>query len=144
MGKQYRTNALAAVHETALGLAEAGVIDKRTMKAFDEMCLTPVKTLTPEEIRQIRIREKTTMTKLRCAHDRCFYGDPCPLCEVKPPSNILDRARKEFVCLEDGFLYYWPSGSGAIAPHELRIIADELDRLNKTWSDIIKEEFKNV
>lgn len=60
MGKQYRSNALAAVHETALGLAEAGVMDKRTMKAFDEMCLTPVETLTPEEIRQIRIREKTS------------------------------------------------------------------------------------
>ena len=39
MGKQYRSDALAAVHETALGLAEAGVMDKRTMKAFDEMYL---------------------------------------------------------------------------------------------------------
>ena len=41
MTKTYRSKALAAVHETALGLSDAGVIDKRTMKAFDAMCLTP-------------------------------------------------------------------------------------------------------
>ena len=46
MGKKYRSDALAAVHETALGLTEAGVMDKRTMKVFDEMCLTPVEELT--------------------------------------------------------------------------------------------------
>ena len=53
MTKQYRSEALAAVHEAALGLAEAGVMTKRTMKAFDEMCLTPVEDLAPEEIREI-------------------------------------------------------------------------------------------
>lgn len=60
MGKQYKSDALAAVHETALGLADAGVMDKRTMRAFDEMCLTPVEDLTPEEIRKIRLREKAS------------------------------------------------------------------------------------
>jgi hypothetical protein len=48
------------VHETALGLTEAGVMDKRTMKAFDEMCLTPVNELTAKQIRQIRMREKAS------------------------------------------------------------------------------------
>lgn len=28
-------------------------MDKRTIKAFDELCLTPVKELTAEQIRQI-------------------------------------------------------------------------------------------
>jgi len=60
MGKQYKSDALAAVHETALGLHEAGVMDKRTLKEFDELCLTPVKELTPEEIRQIRLRAKAS------------------------------------------------------------------------------------
>lgn len=60
MGKQYKSDALASVHETALGLAEAGVMEKRTMKAFDEMCLTPVEELTPDEIRKIRLREKAS------------------------------------------------------------------------------------
>ncbi len=60
MGKQYRSEALAAVHETALGLHEAGVMDKQTLKGFDEMCLTPVEQLTPDQIRQIRLREKAS------------------------------------------------------------------------------------
>jgi putative transcriptional regulator len=60
MGKKYRSDPLAAVHETALGLTKAGVMDKRTMKAFDEMCLTPVEELTAEQIRQIRLREKAS------------------------------------------------------------------------------------
>ena len=60
MGKQYSSDALAAVYETALGLADAGVMDKRTMKAFDEICLTPVEVLTADEIRQIRMKEKAS------------------------------------------------------------------------------------
>jgi len=35
-------------------------MDKRTMKAFDEMCLTPVEELTAAQIRQIRLREKAS------------------------------------------------------------------------------------
>ena len=60
MGKHYGSDALAAVHETAFGLHEAGVIDKRTMKTFDELCLTAVEDLTPEQIRQLRLREKVS------------------------------------------------------------------------------------
>ena len=60
MGKHYRSEALAAVHETALGLHEAGAMDKQTLKAFDEMCLTPVEQLTPDQIRQIRLHEKAS------------------------------------------------------------------------------------
>ena len=60
MTKQYRSEALAAVHEAALGLAEAGVMSKRTMKEFDRMCLTPVEDLAPEEIREIRLRENAS------------------------------------------------------------------------------------
>lgn len=58
--KRYRSDALAAVHETAQGLHEAGVMDKRTMKSFDDMCLTPVEELSPEQIRRIRLREKAS------------------------------------------------------------------------------------
>ena len=35
MTKQYRSEALAAAHEAALGLAEAGVMSKQTMRKFD-------------------------------------------------------------------------------------------------------------
>ena len=54
------SDALAAVHETALGLHEAGVVAKRTMKVFDALCLTPVEDLTPDEIRAIRMREQVS------------------------------------------------------------------------------------
>jgi putative transcriptional regulator len=57
MDGQYASPALAAVHETALALAEAGVLEKRTMKTFDAMCLTPVESLDPRQIKRIRLRE---------------------------------------------------------------------------------------
>jgi putative transcriptional regulator len=60
MTKRYRSAPLAAVHETASGLHAAGVIDRKTMKVFDEMCLTPVKQLSAEQIRRIRLREKAS------------------------------------------------------------------------------------
>ena len=60
MPKQYKSDALAAVHETAQGLADAGVMAKRTMRAFDEMCLTPVEDMPPEKIRALRLRENAS------------------------------------------------------------------------------------
>jgi putative transcriptional regulator len=58
--RKYRSEALAAVHETAAGLRDAGVIDKSTMRAFDEMCLTRIQPLSPRQIRAIRLREKAS------------------------------------------------------------------------------------
>ncbi len=57
MTKQYRSGTMAAIHETAEGLHSIGLMDKQTMRQFDEACLTPVRTLTPEEIRALRERE---------------------------------------------------------------------------------------
>jgi putative transcriptional regulator len=57
MTKKYRSEALAAVHEMMEGLREVGAIDKRTMRDFDETCLSPVEDLAPEEIKAIRERE---------------------------------------------------------------------------------------
>jgi putative transcriptional regulator len=47
---------MASIHETAEGLHDAGVMDKRTMRQFDEACLTPVRALTAAEIRALRER----------------------------------------------------------------------------------------
>jgi putative transcriptional regulator len=55
--KQYRSSLTASIHETAEGLHSAGVMDKRTLREFDELCLTPVQPLAPEEIRALRLRE---------------------------------------------------------------------------------------
>ena len=60
MTKQYKSNTLAAAHEAALGLAEAGLLSKRSMRVFDEMCLTPVEETAPEDIRAPRLRENVS------------------------------------------------------------------------------------
>jgi putative transcriptional regulator len=48
---------MASIHETAEGLHAAGVMARQTMRKFDAACLTPVRPLTPEEIRALRERE---------------------------------------------------------------------------------------
>jgi len=57
MAKQYSSPLTASIHETAEGLDSAGVMDKRTMREFDDLCLTPVRPLKPREIRALRLRE---------------------------------------------------------------------------------------
>jgi len=54
--KQYRSSLLASVHETAEDLHAAGVMDKQTLREFDALCLTPVESLSPEQIRALRLR----------------------------------------------------------------------------------------
>lgn len=56
--KTYKSEAFAAIHETANDLYDAGVIDKQTMRQFDESCLTPIHEFTAEEIRALREREE--------------------------------------------------------------------------------------
>src|SRR5579863_2362885 len=57
MKKRYGSPLMAAIHETAEDIYAAGIIDKRTMREFDELCLTPVQPLEPKEIRALRLRE---------------------------------------------------------------------------------------
>jgi putative transcriptional regulator len=53
----YKNNVKAAIHQTAIGLYEAGVIDKQTMRDFDASCLTAIQDFGPDEIRALRERE---------------------------------------------------------------------------------------
>ena len=57
MARQYRSEAMASIHETMEALQEVGAIDKQTMREFDDACLTPVEPLSPEGIRALRERE---------------------------------------------------------------------------------------
>ena len=45
---------LEAVHDTAKGLHKAGVMDQVTLREFDRLCLPPVESLEPAQIKQIR------------------------------------------------------------------------------------------
>lgn len=58
MTKKYRSDAFAAIHETMEALYDIGAVDKQTMREFDEACLTPIQVLAPEEIKEIRLRER--------------------------------------------------------------------------------------
>ncbi len=60
MNKKYRSEAFAAIHETMEALHEVGAISKQTMREFDEACLSPVETLTPDQIKEIREREQVS------------------------------------------------------------------------------------
>jgi putative transcriptional regulator len=60
MKKQYRSRLMASIHETAEGLHESGLMDKVTLRQFNELCLTPVKPLRPEEILALRERERAS------------------------------------------------------------------------------------
>ena len=60
MKKQYRSDALGAIHEAACDLHDNGVMDKRTLRKFDRMCLTPVYPMRPEDIRALRRREQVS------------------------------------------------------------------------------------
>lgn len=51
---------LETVRRTAAGLHHAGLIDGATMREFDALCLTPVKPMSPKEIRALRMREKVS------------------------------------------------------------------------------------
>lgn len=57
MKKQYKSDIMASIHETAEDLHSAGVMTTRTLREFDALCLTPVQPLTPHEIHEIRVRE---------------------------------------------------------------------------------------
>lgn len=57
MTKKYRSEALAAIHETMEALHDVGAVNKQTMREFDEACLTPVQPMQPEQIRALRERE---------------------------------------------------------------------------------------
>ncbi len=60
MNKTYKSDALGAIHETASDLHDAGLMDKRTLHKFDELCLTPVRPMQAGDIRALRERERVS------------------------------------------------------------------------------------
>jgi putative transcriptional regulator len=51
---------LDTVHKTARGLHKAGVMDAKTMREFDALCLPPVKCYTAIQIKRIRNRNRAS------------------------------------------------------------------------------------
>jgi putative transcriptional regulator len=60
--KVYKNEVKASIHEIANGLHAIGMIDKQTMRRFDESCLTAIHEFTADEIRELREREEVSQT----------------------------------------------------------------------------------
>ncbi len=60
MDRKKHSSILDAVHETAKGLHEIGVMDETTMREFDAMCLPPVKNYSAEDIKRIRTAQRVS------------------------------------------------------------------------------------
>lgn len=54
MKKKYRSDVSESVHATIEGFYKIGLVDKATMEKYDDMCLIPEDSFSPEEIHQIR------------------------------------------------------------------------------------------
>jgi putative transcriptional regulator len=57
MTKRYKSELRAALHETVEGLHRIGLVDKKTMRQFDESCLTSIEKLSAKAIVSLRERE---------------------------------------------------------------------------------------
>ncbi len=60
MPKKHRSDVMAVIHETASDLHRVGGMDRKTMRKFDALCLTPIQPMTPRKIRALRTREKAS------------------------------------------------------------------------------------
>jgi putative transcriptional regulator len=58
--KHYKSDAYAAIHESMDALHQIGAISKKTMREFDETCLTPVAAIPAQSIRALREREQVS------------------------------------------------------------------------------------
>ncbi len=79
MTGQHDSEVLASVHEAPLGVAEAGLMSKRTMRKFDEMGRTPVKEMTPGDIRARLQRDDGS-------------GEPVGARRKVPPRHLAEAA----------------------------------------------------
>ena len=55
-----RKTILETVHKTARGLRDAGLMDTKTMREFDALCLPRVKEYTAAQIRRIRVSSRAS------------------------------------------------------------------------------------
>ena len=57
---KFKSDAFEAIHSSASAMYRIGVIDKATMRRFDESCLVAPPPLEPIEIKQLRERQNVS------------------------------------------------------------------------------------
>jgi putative transcriptional regulator len=62
MPKRFRSDLTRSIHGAAADLYTVGGTDRKTMRKFDVLCLTPIQEMTPKKIRALRTREKASQT----------------------------------------------------------------------------------
>jgi putative transcriptional regulator len=60
--KKYQSGVKTAIHEIASGLSDVGMIDKKTMRRFDDSCLTPIHEFRAGDIKALREREEVSQS----------------------------------------------------------------------------------
>lgn len=53
---------LNEVHQSVMGLHKSGLVNKKTMREFDVLCLKNIHELKPEDIKQIREKEHVSQS----------------------------------------------------------------------------------
>ena len=61
--KVYKSDIKAAIYEIANGLHNVGMIDRQTMRRFDESCLTPAHEFSAEEIRALQNPDQAKLSR---------------------------------------------------------------------------------
>lgn len=61
---------------------------------------------------------------------------------MKSLIKLIEEAG-DFIIGDDGFVIFWPSDRGAFTAHNLREIADELDKRNKEWEEQLQAYFSS-
>ena len=56
----YKSDTFESIDESATALDRTGVIDKTTLRDFDEACLTPVAAFAPRDIQKLREANKVS------------------------------------------------------------------------------------
>ena len=96
--QQYKSRLLSVVHETARDLHKIGVIDKRTMREYDFLCVEPVSAYSAEQIRSMRKRYRLSQAVMAAVLNTSLstiqkweIGDKHPAGPSLKLLSILDR-----------------------------------------------------
>ncbi|MEY2925666.1 MAG: hypothetical protein RL367_143 [Pseudomonadota bacterium] len=57
---RYKSDAFESIHESAQALYRTGVIEKLTLREFDQACLAPVTVFAPRDIQKLREANKVS------------------------------------------------------------------------------------
>jgi len=58
--RKFKSDAFEAIHSSVSGMYRAGTIDKKTMRSFDDSCLSVPTSIEPRQIKELRERYRVS------------------------------------------------------------------------------------